>query len=104
MVSDTTALRKALSQKGAPDTKLLLANMKNALQDPAISLHPKIQEILNIVQNTVTADHVQMSGSGPTIVAYYLAEHMHTLPDDVRLLKAILKDYGCLICFAPLLS
>ncbi|MDR1272089.1 MAG: hypothetical protein LBK04_03750 [Clostridiales Family XIII bacterium] len=62
-------LAKALM---AGDKKNLVYDMKNDLQKVAISMYPEIAEAMDELSRLCPdASHVMMSGSGPTVFAYY---------------------------------
>ncbi|MDR0852561.1 MAG: 4-(cytidine 5'-diphospho)-2-C-methyl-D-erythritol kinase [Clostridiales Family XIII bacterium] len=70
---DTETLIRYLKSDPASRTNLtqLTGNMINVLEEITASEYPVVAEILYAVKETIPADRIMMSGSGPTVFAYF---------------------------------
>jgi 4-diphosphocytidyl-2-C-methyl-D-erythritol kinase len=68
---DTKELLESIESKKI-DTAYLL--MKNVMEEYTLNEHPKVLSLKKTISEKFNADKVLMSGSGPTIVAYFSDE------------------------------
>jgi 4-diphosphocytidyl-2-C-methyl-D-erythritol kinase len=86
-----------VAQKAGPEFP---RNMQNALQAPAVDKYPIIGGIIDLMKDILNADAVFMTGSGPTVAAYYLPKKLKTADGDMKRLKKMLEPRGitCIAC------
>ena len=64
----------------------------NDMESYTLKEHPKAADLKRMMQDDLNADEVLMSGSGPTIVAYYKDDNKAS--EDMGLLKRLTRDDG----------
>ena len=72
-----------------------LSNLKNDLEEPAFKKYPKLKEIKIFMEKLDKILFVNMTGSGSTIVGYFITKK--TALNAIKILNKKYKNYWCIL-------
>jgi len=72
-----------------------LSNLKNDLEEPAFKKYPKLKEIKIFMEKLDNILFVNMTGSGSTIVGYFITKK--TALNAIKILNKKYKNYWCIL-------
>ena len=72
-----------------------ISNLKNDLEEPAFRKYPKLKKIKIFMQNLDKILFVNMTGSGSTIVGYFITKK--TALNAIKIINKKYKNYWCIL-------